>query len=414
MTTTTTTFPQRRTLTTLAASQVVGGIGNGAGLSIGALLVRDVSGSSGWAGTATVALTLGAAAATLPLASLAARRGRRPALTTGWLVGALGAAVIILGADLELLPLVLAGLVMFGVSTAGSLQARFAATDRADPAATGRSLSLVVWAMTIGAVAGPNLTGPGAAVGRALGVPELAGPVVFSLLAFTLAGTLTFLALRPDPLPARLASDANEPQRLRDALPHVRGPAATAVVAIASAHAVMVAVMSLTPVHMQDHGAALEVIGLTISLHIAGMYALSPVMGWLSDTWGPGRTILLGQLVLVSAVVVAGSSGHSDVQITVGLVLLGLGWSATVIAGAALLTQSVDPAVRTRVQGLGDMTMSLCGALGGLAAGLVVAWQGFATLNVAAGFLVLPVVVLVLAGRRTARAMADDLSDGRP
>lgn len=406
-------FPQRRTLAILAASQVVGGIGNGAGLSIGALLVRDVSGSSGWAGTATVALTLGAAAATLPLAALAARRGRRPALTTGWIVGALGAGVVILGADLGLFPLVLAGLVLFGVSTAGSLQARFAATDRADPSATGRSLSLVVWAMTVGAVAGPNLTGPGAVVGRGLGVPELAGPVVFSFAAFALAGALTFLALRPDPLPARLVSQTRESHRLRDALPHVRGPALTAVVAIASAHAVMVAVMSLTPVHMQDHGADLELIGLTISLHIAGMYALSPLMGWLSDAWGPSRTILLGQLVLVAAVAVAGSSGHSELQITIGLVLLGLGWSASVIAGAALLTRSVDPAVRTRVQGLGDMTMSLCGAVGGLAAGLIVAWQGFATLNVAAGFLVVPVVLLVLAGRRTAHDVAREVSVGR-
>ena len=403
--TTTSTFPQRRTLGVLAASQVVGGVGNGAGLSVGALLVREVSGSAGWAGTATVALTLGAAAATVPLATLAAHRGRRPALALGWLVGAVGAALVVTGSAGGSLALALAGLVLFGVSTAASLQARFAATDRSDGPSVGRDLSLVVWAMTIGAVAGPNLTGPGAAAGRALAIPEIAGPMLFSLAAFALAGLLTAVGLRPDPLPARDAA-APPPVRIRAALPHVRGAAATAVVAIAAAHAVMVAVMALTPVHMQDHGSDLEVIGLTISLHIAGMYALSPVMGWLADAWGPARTILLGQVVLVAAVAVAGTSGHSDLQITVGLVLLGVGWSASVIAGAVLLTRSVADDVRTPLQGFSDMAMSLSGATGGLLAGLVVAWQGFAVLNAAAGLLVVPVIVLVLAGRRTARQVS--------
>ncbi|WP_375002473.1 MFS transporter [Aeromicrobium sp. CTD01-1L150] len=403
MTTSVAAFPQRRTLTVLAASQVVGGIGNGAGLAVGALLVRDVSGSSGWAGTATVALTLGAALATLPLASLAARHGRRPALTIGWLIGAAGAAVVVLGAELVSLTIVLAGLALFGVSTAASLQSRFAATDRADPRTVGRSLSLVVWAMTIGAVAGPNLTGPGAALGRATGLPELAGPALFSLVAFAAAGILTLIALRPDPLTRTTGDPSHERLGMRGALGHLRGPAATAVLAIGTAHAVMVAVMALTPVHMQDHGSDLQVIGLTISLHIAGMFALSPVMGALADRWGPARTILLGQLVLVAAVTVAGTSGHSDVQITVGLVLLGIGWSATVIAGAALLTRSVDPQVRTALQGVSDMVMSLSGAAGGLLAGLVVAWWGFGALNAAAGTLVIPVVLLILAGRRVAR-----------
>ncbi len=403
--TTTSTFPQRRTLGVLAASQVVGGVGNGAGLSVGALLVREVSGSAGWAGTATVALTLGAAAATLPLATLAVRRGRRPALAVGWFVGAVGAALVVAGSARGSLPLALAGLALFGVSTAASLQARFAATDRSDGRSVGRDLSMVVWAMTIGAVAGPNLTGPGAAVGRALSIPEISGPMLFSLAAFALAGALTAVGLRPDPLPARDVA-APPPVRIRDALPHVRGAAATAIVAIAAAHAVMVAVMALTPVHMQDHGSDLEVIGLTISLHIAGMYALSPVMGWLADAWGPARTILLGQIVLVAAVAVAGTSGHSDLQITVGLVLLGIGWSASVIAGAVLLTRSVEDDVRTPLQGFSDMTMSLSGATGGLLAGLVVAWQGFEVLNAAAGLLVVPVIVLVLAGRRTARQVS--------
>ena len=388
-------------MSVLVLVQVVGGIGNGAGLAVGGLLIKDITGSSGWSGMAVVMLTLGAAAFTIPLSSIAARTGRRPALTLGWLCGALGAAVTIAGSQTGSLPVALLGLLLFGGSTAANLQSRFAAVDRAAPAAIGRSLSIVVWSTTVGAVIGPNLTGPGAALADRVGVPDLSGPMIFSAVAFTVAGVLTFVLLRPDPL-VHAQGAAPAARGVRAALPHVRGRTFTAIWAIASSHAVMVAVMALTPVHMEDHGAALRVIGLTISLHIAGMYALSPVMGWLSDRWGHDRTILLGQSVLLLAVFVAGTSGSSEVQITIGLTLLGIGWSASVIAGAAALTTSVEAGARPLVQGFSDLAMNLAGASGGLLAGLVVALSGFGTLNAAAAVLTVPVVVLVLSGRRVA------------
>ena len=393
------TYPQGRLVGSLAAVQVVGGVGNGAGLAIGALLVKDVSGSSGWAGTATVMLTIGAALTTIPLARWAVRSGRRPALTTGWLIGASGAVLSIVGADLGSLPVVLLGLVLFGASTASNLQSRFAATDRAEPRAVARSLSVVVWATTIGAVAGPNLTEPGAEVAASLGVPALAGPLVFSAVAFATAGLMTFVLVRPDPL----APDTSVPRPARlSPWPHLRGRALTAVVAIAASHAVMVSVMSLTPVHMEDHGADLELIGLTISLHIAGMFALSPVFGWLADRVGPPVLVVAGQVVLVVSTVVSGTAGHSEPQIMVGLVLLGLGWSMSVIAAAAMLTTAVSTAVRPAVQGIADLAMNVAGASGGLLAGLVMAWRDFGTLNAAAAVLTVPVIGLVVAGSRAA------------
>ncbi|WP_307837306.1 MFS transporter [Aeromicrobium sp. YIM 150415] len=391
--------PQSRIVTVLSLVQVIGGIGNGAGLAIGALLIGDISGSDAWAGTATVALTLGAALFTIPLSTLAARRGRRPALTAGWWLGAVGAGVTIGAAVLASLPLALAGLMLFGASTAANLQSRFAAADRAEPDQVGRAISIVVWSTTIGAVTGPNLTGPGAAVAEWLDIPSLAGPMVFSLVAYGLAGLATFLFLRPEPL---VRATAATPERgvIARALPHVRGRAAVAVLTVAIAHAIMVSVMALTPVHMQGHGAALEVIGLTISLHIAGMYALSPVMGWLTDRIGADTTILLGMSVLVGATALAGTAGHSEPQITAGLILLGVGWSASIIAGAALLTRSVERDVRPLVQGFSDLTMNLAGAAGGLLAGLIVATLGFGILNLATALLTLPVIVAVLTSRR--------------
>ncbi len=391
--------PQTRIVTVLSLVQVVGGIGNGAGLAIGALLIGDISGSDAWAGTATVALTLGAALFTIPLSTLAARSGRRPALTTGWWLGSAGAALTIAAAVLDSLPLALAGLVLFGASTSANLQSRFAAADRAEPDQVGRAISIVVWSTTIGAVTGPNLTGPGAAVAGWLGIPPLSGPMVFSFLAYGLAGLGTFLFLRPEPL-IRTAWTGPGRGVIARALPHVRGRAAVAVLTVAIAHAIMVSVMALTPVHMQGHGAALEIIGLTISLHIAGMYALSPVMGWLTDRIGADITTIIGMAILVSAAALAGTAGHSEPQITAGLILLGIGWSASVIAGAALLTRSVDREVRPLVQGFSDLTMNLSGAAGGLAAGLIVATLGYGALNLAAAMLTIPVVAAVLASRR--------------
>ncbi|MET0467609.1 MAG: MFS transporter, partial [Aeromicrobium sp.] len=330
------------------------------------------------------------------------QHGRRPALTLGWLAGATGAVVTVIGSETRSLPVALLGLLLFGGSTAANLQSRFAAVDRAAPAQVGRSLSIVVWSTTVGAVIGPNLTGPGAAVAGALGLPDLSGPMLFSATGFAVAGLLTVALLRPDPLVARTTGSSPAPRGVRAALPHVRGRTLTAIWAIASSHAVMVAVMALTPVHMEDHGASLEIIGLTISLHIAGMFALSPLMGWLSDRWGHDRTILLGQSILLLAVFVAGTSGSSQVQITIGLTLLGIGWSASVIAGAAALTASLAVADRPAVQGFSDLTMNLAGALGGLLAGVVVAASGFGTLNAAAAVLTIPVIALILSGRRIA------------
>lgn len=405
MTTTSVDPVQKRIVSVLVLVQVVGGVGNGAGLAVGGLLIKDITGSSGWSGMAVVMLTLGAAAFTIPLSSIAAQRGRRPALTLGWLCGAGGAAVTVIGSETRSLPVALVGLLLFGGSTAANLQSRFAAVDRAATGQVGRSLSIVVWSTTVGAVIGPNLTGPGAALAGSVGLPDLAGPMLFSAAGFFTAGLLTFALLRPDPL-VRSAASTAAPRGVRAALPHVRGRTLTALWAIASSHAVMVAVMALTPVHMEDHGAALQIIGLTISLHIAGMFALSPVMGWLSDSWGHDRTILMGQSILLLAVFIAGTSGSSQLQITIGLTLLGVGWSASVIAGAAALTTSVAAADRPVVQGFSDLVMNLAGAVGGLLAGVVVALSGFSTLNAAAAVLTVPVIVLVLSGRRVAARTA--------
>ncbi len=401
---------QRRVMPVLGAAQVAGGVGVGAAVSVGALLALDLSGSPAWAGIASTCTTLGAAAAAVPLARLALARGRRVALSAGWGISALGASLAVLAAVVGSFALLLFALVLLGVGSAASLQARFAATDLAPPDARARSLALVVWATTIGAVAGPNLTRPGAGVADAVGVPALAGPLMITAGAAVVAALLLAVGLRPDPLLlARRHASATTPAGApkadrRGALAVIAAsPAAVAgLVGLVTGHGVMVAVMSLTPVHLQHDGASLTVIGLAISLHIAGMFALSPLVGWLADRWGRRTGLWIGYALLVVATSVTASAGHSTVLVTAGLVVLGLGWSFTTIAASATIADAVAVADRPRVQGTADLWMNLSGASGGLLGGVLVALVGYAGLSLVAAAAVVPAVVVLARSRAAA------------
>ena len=399
---------QRRTVLVLAAGQVLGGLALGATISLGALLAADVSGDDALSGLATASLTLGSAALAVPLAALARRRGRRISLSSGMLLALVGVAVVIGAASVRLFPLLPAGFVLVGAGTAANLQSRFAASDLATDSTRGRDLSLVVWATTIGAVLGPNLVGPGEAIGAALGMPPLTGPYVFTIGAQLLAIVLYLVALRPDPLllAARLRAALSDDARTR-AVMHPDRPwlARFAIFAVAASHGVMVAVMAMTPVHLLHHGAALTVIGLTISLHIAGMYALSPVFGILADKLGRLPTIALGQALLLAALLTAWLWSDSNGAVTVALILLGLGWSGSTVAGSALLTEATSENLRTQRQGRSDLTMNLVGAVGAIGAGIVLGWIGYSGLALVAIVAVAAVVVgLIFAWRGLARA----------
>ncbi|MGX5358800.1 MFS transporter [Kocuria sp. KH4] len=399
---------QRRVVRVLALGQVLGGVGVGAALALGALLVTEVSGSPAWSGMAATMNTLGAALLAVPLARLARARGRRISLSTGAVTAMAGAGVTIGAAVLTSFPVLLLGLALLGAGSALNLQSRFAATDLADDDTRARDLSLVVWSTTIGAVLGPNLFVPGEILGRALGLPELTGGFVIALAAQA-AGALVYLAaLRPDPLlhaaaeggaaGAGRASPAGGLAVLRSS-----APARRAVLTVALGHAVMVALMSMTPVHLTGHGASLSLVGLTISLHVAGMYALAPVFGWLADRVGRRPVVLLGQAAFTASLVLAWRGPAAPALVALSLVLLGLGWSAATVAGSALVTEAVPPAGRPQLQGVSDLLMNLAGAAGGALAGPVLALVGFDGLSAA---LLVPVAVVVLLhrGRRPAAA----------
>jgi MFS family permease len=388
---------QRKTIRVLALGQVLGGFGLGSVLSIGSLLARDLSGSEAWAGSAATFSTLGAAIWAIPLSRLAYARGRRVSLASGAALAITGAMAVIESANLRLFPLLLLGIFLLGAGSATSLQARFAATDIPMPGKTGRSIGLVVWATTIGAVTGPNLFGPGDQLGEALGLPPMTGPFLFTVAA-QIGSTLVFwFGLRPDPLlyAQKLQTKTKNKISLKSAFQTLKeNPVPRfAIFAVALSHMVMVSVMSMTPVHMQDMGYDLVVVGFTISLHIAGMYALSPVMGILADKIGKVQLILLGQFMYLLAIAFAGFGDMDRVQVTIGLTLLGLGWSASTVAGSALLSSSVPANEKTNVQGVSDSTMNLSGAIGGGIAGSILSVVAFNGLNFVA---LVPVTVIIV------------------
>jgi len=388
---------QRRTIRVLALGQVLGGFGLGSVLSIGSLLARDLSGSESWAGSAATFSTLGAAIWAIPLSRLAYARGRRVSLATGAALAITGASTVIESAQLRIFPLLLLGIFLLGAGSATALQARFAATDIPVAGKTGRSIGLVVWATTVGAVTGPNLFGPGDQLGHFLGLPPMTGPFLFTVAA-QIGSTLIFwFGLRPDPLlyAQKIEAKTKHKISIRSALQTLKeNPVPRfAVFSIAFSHMVMVSVMAMTPVHMQDLNYGLVIVGFTISLHIAGMYALSPVMGLLADKIGKVQLILVGQLLFIAAIAFAGI-GHMDRwQVTIGLALLGLGWSASTVAGSALLSSSVPANEKTNVQGVSDSSMNLSGAIGGGIAGAILSVVGFNGLNFIA---LIPVAVVLI------------------
>jgi MFS family permease len=406
---------QRRTVAVLAAATILGGLGVGASLSVGALLLAEVSGNDAISGLGSAMFNAGAAVAGIPLARVAARHGRRRALVTGSAIAMLGAVVAIYSTVVVQWWLLAVGIAMLGVASSVQLMSRFAATDLALPKNRARDLSLVAWAITVGAVVGPNLMGPGAVVGEALGVTPLAGVFAFPFVAQILAVLVNWFGLRPDPLltARRLPPETDSVPTVPAApvesggatavvdgasragsrragsgsrsAPRSNRPQVLTVFMIAMAQAIMVAIMAMTPLHLMHHEGTPHLVGVTLSLHIAGMYALSPVFGVLAGRIGRLQVIGIGWAMLLGAVALAYFAGPSHALVQIALVLLGLGWGAITVAGAALLTEVTPSADRPRWQGRSDTIMSAAGAIAGALSGVVFAIGDFSFLALVSG-----------------------------
>lgn len=396
----------RRTLRVLLVSQVLAGAGLAAGVTVGALLAEDMLGSTGSAGLPVGLLTLGSAIAAVAVGRMSQRRGRRLGLASGYLVGAIGGAGIVAAAASDSVPLLLISLVLYGAGTATNLQARYAGADLAPADRRGRAVSTVLVATTLGAVIGPNLVEVTGDVATSVGVRALAGPFMLATVAYALAAVAVLVLLRPDPLLVARERAASEPVVVsadRSAGQKQVASIRLGATAMILTQLVMIAVMTMTPVHMRDHGHSVGEAGFVISIHVAAMFLPSPITGQLVDRIGRRPMIAAAGVTLLSAgLLAAAAPPDSMVLLTIALALLGLGWNFGLVGGTALLTDAVPLEERAQTQGLVDVGVALSGATGGIASGFVVAGTSFATLSLIGGALSLALLPALIAERRSA------------
>ena len=397
---------QEKTVKVLAAAQILNGVGVAGTVAAGSLLVASITESETLAGLAQTSSVLGAAALALPLARLTARGGRRLALSAGFVAGVVGSLFAIYGGSQKNIFFMLLGTFLVGAASAAGYQARFAAVDLATNETRAKQLSFVVWGSTVGAVTGPNLMEPAGNLAESIGLPRLTGPYVVSAATLSLAILVIQLFLRPDPFLTAMSQSGlvTKPKgATKAALRHIRSNdrAMFAILSIAIGHVAMVTIMVMTPVHMAHVDVTLTIIGLVISVHVLGMYAFSPIVGTFSDRLGRVRVIQIGVITLVLSAIISGSARADDaITLGIGLFLLGLGWSCTLIAGSAFLTESVSPEMKTSSQGASDLVMNLSGAGGGALAGVIIGTLSYGWL---CAFAAIPVSILGLWSLKLAR-----------
>ena len=402
---------ERRTVWVLFIAQMISGLGMGAGMSIGSLLAYEVTQNEGLAGVARIVSGLGVALFAVPLVTLARARGRRFALGTGWLISSVGAAVLVAAVAFHSLPLLMVGMLGFAAGSASGLQARFAATDLARPEHRARTLSLIVWATTAGSVLGPNLAAPGALLGRRFHIADIAGAYMIASGAVAVAALFVMIALRPDPL---LLSPGHTTQHRRVSTRRTLGrmwahpSLRLALLAMVCSQFTMTAVMVLTPVHMKLTGHSLAAVAQIMSIHIAGMYAFSPLVGMAVDRVGSRAITFVGTGVLGASLVAAWFARDSFVALSVALFLLGIGWSLATVAGASLLTRSAIDDERLAMQGTADTMINLTAALAAGVAGPVMAVVTFRGL---AGFAAIALIPMLWAALTAKTRMTDHQPD---
>ncbi len=381
-----------RTVGTLVGGVALGSTGHIAAVTVATIVAKEMTGSASLAGTPAAAVVFGAALGATTLSWLMSRRGRRFGLVAGYGTGVVGAAIAVIGIVNGSLAGLLVGSLLIGFGNSANQLSRYAAADMYPPDRRASALATVVWAATVGAIIGPNIVGPSGEVAMSLGLPALAGPYLVPIVLVGAAAILSFVRLRPDPFDlADHHGHLDEVHAPASPLGVIfRRPAVlVAIVALVVGQFVMVLIMTMTPLHMTDHGHDLSSVGLVLSAHIAGMYAFAPVSGRLTDRYGSPFVIYAGMAILaISGVMAAAAPVEDDRVLLVALFLLGFGWNLGYVAGSAMLTGGVSVVERTRVQGVADALIWSTAAIASLGSGVLVAAVGYAALGVLGAVLV--------------------------
>lgn len=365
-----------------------------AALTVAALAAEDMLGSATFGGLPQATATIGIAAGTPPIAWLMARSGRRIGLAGGLAICAAGAGLAALAVNAGSFPLFVVAMFVFGMGISAERLSRYAAADITPVSRQAFAISLVVWAGTIGSVLGPVLLAPAQRFAESLSLEGLTGPLVMAATFAAVASAVVMRWLRPDPLsfvPARPA-DAPRPSGGRLAGSKARVALASLIVG----QVVMVMIMTMTPVHIRRAGEELGIVGLVIAAHTLGMFAFSPLTGFLSDRYGRVRVIVAGQIMLVvSAVMASYAAGDERVLLVASLFLLGLGWNFGFVAASALLTESAPIESRVSLQGLADSIVWTSAAVASLSSGALLEAGSYSLLAlIGASLVAIPFAVM--------------------
>ncbi|PIC95827.1 MFS transporter [Sporosarcina sp. P26b] len=395
----------KRSLLVVIISQIFSGAGLAAGITVGSLIIQEMTGNESLAGMPIALSTFGSALSAYLVGRLSQRYGRRFGLGAGFITGGIGAFGVILATMSGSLAILFIFLFIYGAGTSSNLQARYAGTDLANKKQRATAVSVALVSTTIGAVAGPNLVLPMGYVADFIGIPSLTGVFLLAGVAYLLSGLTFLLFLNPDPLlvarEIELANQKNqeessEGQFIQQHTANRMGIWIGAIVLVLS-HGVMVAIMTMTPLHMQHHGAEISGIGIVIGLHIAGMYLPSIFTGVLVDRIGrPAMVIASGVTLATAGILSAYVAGGSILWMSVALILLGVGWNFGLISGTAIVIDSTDVLTRAKIQGTIDVFVALAGTVGGLVSGIIVAFSGFSMLSFLGTYISLLLIPLII------------------
>jgi MFS family permease len=366
-------------------------------MTLAAILGSTLAPDKGLATLPVAAMVIGTALTSLPAARLMRRAGRRAGFVLGALLGIGGSLACAWALHRGSFAGFVAGHALVGAYQGFANYYRFAAVEAAAPGQAGRAISLVVAGGLVAAFLGPQL----AQWGRDWVAGE---SFVGSYLAQGTLGVVALGLLARLRLPRAIAPQAGAARPLREILaqPVLR----VSVFGAAIGYAVMIMVMTATPLAILGCGLPGTSVTPVIQWHVVGMFAPSFFTGSLVQRYGAPRVLQAGFLLLLGHVAVA-LSGVAFLHFLSALVLLGVGWNFAFIGGTALLTQAYRPAEQARVQAVNEFAIFGLVAVATLSAGWLYDRFDWVTLNLAVvPLLVAAWVAAVRIGRRLRQATA--------
>ena len=345
-------------------------------------------GSTNLSGLPTAFTTLGVASGAIFFTWVAKRFGRTISFTSGFATGALGAFIAAAAIALRSFPILLLGMTLIGLGHSNAHLARYAAADLRPATRRANTIGLIVWAGTIGAVLGPKALDPSGAMAISLGFNNLVGPYLGAAALLLTGATIYAVFLRPNPsdlaVPEELSElDGPDISRTRSQLLST-AQTRLALVAMSFAQGIMSLVMVQTPLHLRNIGEGLGAIGSIMMVHTLGMFAIAPLTGYLVVRFGTRRIIFVGACTLVISCILSfiGAEPERTKLLLPALLLLGLGWNFSFVAGSTQIMNGLSFSERFTIQGVSDTITRLAGGVASIVSGLIVGVTSYSALSI--------------------------------